>query len=383
MPFFRTHTKDKRLQGQVKDLQAEMRLLNKRLVSMQAKVRVRQEEEGERKDVPPKKSAGRKQCDKLHPTDIPHQHDKIMKADTRQKMKLPLSVPPPPPPPLPSKRKKKAARTPKKTKRVVRVVRRVNTSEQPSTSGKVLEQIISKQSLEEQYKRNIDRKQEVKSPPSELQRLPRKIDDTSDEVVRVEHRLNASRQASLGRKVVGLSTPRQSLREAYQENNDTNHGMESLSTVPRTPPPPRERRTSNEKEIKRVVSVELRSNTSRQASEGRNLLEQIQATQRPEELYPKAGRRTDVLSGIRAGVALKPPKAKEDLPQVRNPKSDLLSSIRAGVNLKHVATKHDKGKKEQKPSHTSALLAKLQAKKKQCMQRQQRNNQYSSEADDW
>ena len=119
------------------------------------------EEEGERKDVPPKKSAGRKQCDKLHPTDIPHQHDKIMKADTRQKMKLPLSVPPPPPPPLPSKRKKKAARTPKKTKRVVRVVRRVNTSGQPSTSGKVLEQIISKQSLEEQYKRNIDRKQEV------------------------------------------------------------------------------------------------------------------------------------------------------------------------------------------------------------------------------
>ena len=67
-----------------------------------------------------------------------------------------------------------------------------------------------------------------------------------------------------------------------------------------------------------------------------------------------------------------------------SPTLDLLAGIKAGVNLKHVETPKKDANKETNQSPTSALLAKLQARKKECLLREQESSSSSSgEDDDW
>jgi hypothetical protein len=86
----------------------------------------------------------------------------------------------------------------------------------------------------------------------------------------------------------------------------------------------------------------------------------------------------DLLTGIKAGVNLKvvskSVKASKEkrtpLGSGNNPMANLLAGIKDGVNLKCVEfPKKDNAKNN--PSPTSALLAKLQARKQECLRREQ------------
>jgi hypothetical protein len=74
---------------------------------------------------------------------------------------------------------------------------------------------------------------------------------------------------------------------------------------------------------------------------------------------------------------------------VSHPQKDLFAGIRAGISLKPVealpkTTADDEDERNQSP--TSALLAKLQARKKQCLERQQQGSNagpVEPEDDDW
>jgi uncharacterized coiled-coil protein SlyX len=88
------------------------------------------------------------------------------------------------------------------------------------------------------------------------------------------------------------------------------------------------------------------------------------------------GGTVNLLSGIRAGVNLKPVK-------LRKKSVNLLSGIRAGVNLKPVKLRKKSSVKQHgqgKNSPVGSLLAKLQARKKECLIRQQRTKAME---DDW
>jgi hypothetical protein len=98
----------------------------------------------------------------------------------------------------------------------------------------------------------------------------------------------------------------------------------------------------------------------------------------------------DLLAGIRAGVNLKQTEGmlkQEAVATSNHPTTDILAGIRAGVSLKRVEKKKiPKAMNQQSP--TSALLAKLQARKKECLRRQQQGGSSTSSSsdnkeDDW
>jgi hypothetical protein len=91
-----------------------------------------------------------------------------------------------------------------------------------------------------------------------------------------------------------------------------------------------------------------------------------------------------LLAGIAAGVHLKPAKRKKaPLASGNNKMADLLAGITDGVNLKRVV-KPKKEEKEKNFSPTSALLAKLQARKQECLRRERRStSSVEDEEDDW
>ena len=103
----------------------------------------------------------------------------------------------------------------------------------------------------------------------------------------------------------------------------------------------------------------------------------------------------DFLAGIQAGISLKKTEAvvsKQEAAKVsKNPANDIFAGIRAGVHLKRVEKPTNKATKANKnqQSSTSALLAKLQARKQECLRKQQQQQQHrggsscENNEDDW